>query len=185
MLRRGARAAARAVARGLRRAGEAGGETLLERVQRLPIQKSIDVAVPIEVAWEQWMELCYFPEGAHRVSDVERDGDDLKGTLDGMSAREWRADVIDDRENESFAWRSTEGSDSAGLVTFHQMSERLTRIELNLDVRPTDLAEAAALALHLADRRVEAELRRFKARAELLNPDDYGELLSASDGGRG
>jgi uncharacterized membrane protein len=85
--------------------------------------------------------------------------------------------VIDEREQESFAWRSTEGTDSAGLATFHPLSERLTRIELTLDVRPEDLGEAARLMLHIADRRVEEELRRFKADAELLNPDVYAELL--------
>jgi uncharacterized membrane protein len=178
----------------LRRAGVAGADALIEssqrlpealaeRAHRLPIQQAIDVAVPLQVAWEQWMEFCYFPEGARRARNVEREGDTLIGELDGAGSREWKAEVIDERENESFAWRSIEGSDSAGLVTFHQLSERLTRIELNLDVRPTHMAEAAALALHVADRRVESELRRFKAHVELLSPDVYDELLSANGNG--
>ena len=37
----------------------------------------------------------------------------------------------------------------------------------------TGLGEAAALALRLADRRAEADLRRFKARVEAIDPDDY------------
>src|SRR5438445_818412 len=64
-------------------------------------------------------------------------------------------------------------TDCAGLVTFHELAERLTRIELELDVVPTGLGEAAALALRLADRRAEADLRRFKARVEAIDPDDY------------
>jgi uncharacterized membrane protein len=116
------------------------------------------------------------------VVDVEREGDRLVGHLDGATARDWEAEIIDERENESFAWRSCEGSDSAGLVTFHELSERLTRIELNLDVVPVDLLEAASLAVRLADHRVETELRRFKANVELLNPDVYEELLSSQNG---
>jgi uncharacterized membrane protein len=179
----GARAAKRAATRALSRAGVAGADALLERAQRMPIQQSIDVAVPTPVAWEQWLEFTYFPEGTHRVVEVEREDGSLRGRLDGITSREWEAEIIDERENESFAWRSTKGSDSAGLVTFHELAERLTRIELNLDVRPTDLAEAAGLTLRLADHRVRSELRRFKAHAELLNPDIYDELLESSNGG--
>jgi uncharacterized membrane protein len=177
------RAASRATSRALSRAGAAGTEGLLERAQRMPIQQSIDVAVPPAVAWEQWMEFTYFPEGSRRVVDVERDDDVLEGHLDGLTSREWEAEIIDERECESFAWRSIKGSDSAGLVTFHELAERLTRIELNLDVRPTDLGEAAGLALRLADHRVRSELRRFKAHAELLSPDIYDELLGSSGNG--
>jgi uncharacterized membrane protein len=172
-----AAAAARRAVKAATRAGEAGAEALGERARRLPIQRSIDVAVPLEVAWEQWMEFRHIPEARTRVVDVERDGDNLYGRLNGRIDADWEAEILDERDEESFAWRSTEGSDSAGLVTFHKLSERLTRIELNLDVRPVHLIEAAELALHVADRRAEAELRRFKNDAELLDPDTYDELV--------
>ena len=129
------------------------------------------------------MELKHLPEGTHRLSDVERDGDVITGTIDGLRDRDWSAEVIDEREQESFAWRSTEGSDSAGLVTFHPLSERLTRVEVTIDVLPEGLGDAARLMLHIGDRRIEEELRRFKADAELLNPDVYEELLASADDG--
>lgn len=165
----------------LRHASSQGIDSVLENVQRLPIQRSIDIAVPPEIAWQQWSELRHLPEGVHRLSRVQREGDELTGHIDGPRRADWSAEVIDEREQESFAWRTTEGPDSAGLATFHPLSVRLTRIELTIDVRPEGLGEAATLALHLADKRVEGELRRFKADAELLNPDVYEELLS-SDG---
>jgi uncharacterized membrane protein len=171
----GSRAATRALTEG----GATAVDGLLEKVQRLPIQQSIDVAVPPEIAWAQWMELKHLPEGAQRLSDVERAGDELRAHIDGARASDWSAEIIDEREQESFAWQSTEGCDSAGLATFHPLGDRLTRIELTLDVQPEDLGEAARLLLHIADRRVEQELRRFKADAELLNPDVYEELLTA------
>jgi uncharacterized membrane protein len=86
---------------------------------------------------------------------------------------DWEAEIKDEREDESFAWLSVEGTDVAGLATFHQLSERLTRIELDLDVVPTNPSEAMMLALHLAHRRAEADLRRFKAHVEFINPDVY------------
>jgi uncharacterized membrane protein len=148
---------------------------LASRVRRIPIQQSIDIAVPVDVAWEEWMTLESLPEGMHQVVDIERDGDDmLVGRLSGLKVDDyWEAEILDERENESFAWRSAGASDCAGLATFHALAERLTRIELQLDVVPSRIGEAAGLALHLADRRAERELRAFKARLETISPDEY------------
>lgn len=142
-------------------------------VERLPIQTSIDVAVPLLVAWEEWMTFESFTEGVHRIEDIEREDDELFGKIAGPRAVDWRAEVTDEREEEAFAWRSVEGSDCAGLATFHSLSDRLTRIELDLDVLPTNPAETLALSLHLAHHRAQTELRRFKARVEFINPDVY------------
>ena len=105
------------------------------------------------------------------------------GRTAGPRSVDWLADVVDEREQESFAWRSVEGSDCAGLVTFHRLSDRLTRIELDLDVLPTGAAEAVSLALRVADRRAETELRRFKAEVEFINPDVYADEI-ANNGDR-
>jgi uncharacterized membrane protein len=183
LARRALRAGSRAAGRAVSRAGTHGIDRLLERPHWLPIQRSVDIAVPLDVAWEQWMEFKHLPEGVHRVLDVQRDGEELTGRLDGVRQRDWGAVVIDEREGESFAWRSTEGSDSAGLVTFHELADRLTRLELDLDIRPVDLAEATGLLFRLADKRVESEMRRFKADAEFLNPDIYDELLESQRNG--
>jgi uncharacterized membrane protein len=141
--------------------------------QRLPIQLSIDVAVPIHVAWEEWRTWGSLPEGVHRIEGVERDGDALIGHTAGPRSVDWEAEIKDEREDESFAWRSVAGTDVAGLATFHRISDRLTRIELDLDVVPTNPSEAVTLALHLAHRHAEADLRRFKAHVEFISPDVY------------
>jgi len=164
------------------RAAATGHETAEKTAdKRLPIQRSVDVAVPIRVAWDEWMAFESIPEGVHTVVEIERDGDELLGRTSGPRPTEWAAEILDEREQQSFAWQSHEGSDCAGLVTFHDLSKRLTRIELNLDVVPTGLAETFQLTLHLADRRAEADLRRFKARLELINPDLYEEQEEAPD----
>lgn len=145
------------------------------RARRLPIQRSIDVAVPVDIAWDQWMRFEFLPEGTHRVADVERDDDDhLVGRVRGLHVeRDWEADIVDERIDESFAWHSFGASDCSGLVTFHELSDRLTRLELHLDVIPGGVSDTVALMLHVADRRAESELRRFKAQVEALDPDEY------------
>jgi uncharacterized membrane protein len=148
---------------------------------KLPIQVAVDVAVPLDFAWSEWMTLRFLPEGVGRVVDIERDGGDLSGRMDGDSHESWSATVLDERDRESFAWRSTEGSDCAGLVTFHSLSERLTRVELMLDVLPQDVTESALLLARVAHRRARNELRKFKADLELVSPDVYtGDEHSSS-----
>jgi uncharacterized membrane protein len=149
-------------------------------VQReLPIQRSVDVAVPIDVAWDEWTRFEYVPEGMHRVQNVERDGDRLTGHVRG---HDWEAEIVDERIDESFAWHSVGGSDCSGLLTFHELSDRLTRMELHVDVIPGGVTDSVELLFHVADRRAEAELRRFKAYVESLDPDQYPPAEPDPDG---
>ncbi len=162
----------------VRAAADRAAETTHEAAERtahkrLPIQRSVDVAVPIRVAWSEWEAFEFIPEGVDTITDIERDGATLVGTTTGVRAHEWEAEILDEREQESFAWQSHVGSDCAGLITFHELSDRLTRIELNLDVVPASVGETVQLATHRADRKAELDLRRFKARLELINPDLY------------
>ena len=159
----------------IRVAEEGRGAVQRAMTPRVPVQCSLDVAVPVGVAWREWMRLQTLPEGAHRVHRIERDGDELLGAVDGPGQPRWRAEILDERDEDSFAWRSVEGSDCAGLITFHRLSDKLTRLELDLDVLPTSAAEALALNTPLAHRRAEIELRRFKAHLEFINPDAYAE----------
>ena len=180
------RKAGRSAANAMQSAGERaleGSRAVLRTAsdRRLPIQLSIDVAVPASVAWEEWTQSSSLTEGVHLVEELERDGDMLIGRIAGPRGGEWEAEIVDEREQESFAWRSNVGSDCAGLVTFHRLSDRLTRIELDLDVVPTNPAQALWLSLHLAHRRAEAELRRFKAQVEFISPDVYEPDASNSE----
>jgi uncharacterized membrane protein len=150
----------------------------------LPIQVSIDVAVPLKFAWDEWMGFGSIPEGVHRIEDVEREDNALFGRVAGPRSTDWEAEIVDEREQQSFAWRSVQGTDTAGLVTFHRLSDRLTRIELDLDVLPTNPAEALTMASHMAHRRALADLRRFKAHVEFINPDEY-ESESGQNGSSG
>jgi uncharacterized membrane protein len=186
MVRKTVEMGAGAVRRAADRAAVASRSAYEAGTSRLvPIQLSIDVAVPIHVAWEEWRTWGCLPEGVHRIVDVERDGDSLVGHTAGPREVDWEAEIKDEREDESFAWLSVEGTDVAGLATFHQLSERLTRIELDLDVVPTNPTEAMAMALHVAHRRAEADLRRFKAHVEFISPDAYQENGQGNGNGNG
>jgi uncharacterized membrane protein len=158
--------------------GAQDGVALVQRLRSVPIQVSIDIAVPLELAYEEWMKLEFLPEGVHTVHHIRRDADRLRGRIaHGRGAARWRAEIKEERPAESFAWQSSTGSDCLGLVTFHRLAERLTRLEVELDVIPGRPAEAFELLTHIADRRAEADLRRFKAELERISPDDYPSLV--------
>jgi len=184
--RKSAEMSAHAVRRAADRAAEVSRNAYEVGTSRLvPIQLSIDVAVPIHIAWEEWRSWGALPEGVRRIEEVERDGDALLGRTAGPRGVDWEAEIQDEREDESFAWRSVAGTDVAGLATFHSLSDRLTRIELDLDVVPTNPTEAVAMALHLAHRRAEVDLRRFKAHVEFLSPDVYEDDIAPGNDGSG
>ena len=161
------------------RADSNGSAPLAQRLRSVPIQRSIDIAVPLQVAYEEWMKLEFLPEGVHTVRKIRREDDQLRGRITGASRERarWRAEVREERFEESFAWRSRQGSDCLGLVTFHRLAERLTRLEVELDVLPEGPTQAFELLTRIADRRAETDLRRFKAELERISPDDYASLV--------
>jgi uncharacterized membrane protein len=173
--RQGAERAAAAVSSIRDKAIEAASTSAdVDATGRPPIQAAVDAAVPSRVAWQEWIRLEWLPEGVDSVIDVQDNGDgELTGHLRGDGGRDWAATILDEREEDSFAWESVRGSDCAGLITFRALGDQLTRIQLTLDVRPVTIAQAAALSTRLADRRAAADLRRFRARLELIRPDEY------------
>jgi uncharacterized membrane protein len=161
---------------------DAGWDRMAEKVRTLPVQRSLDVAVPLEAAWDEWMRFDWLPDGAHGVQDIERDDDRLFGRLSGPRVSgDWEAEIVDERVDESLAWQTVEGSDTSGLVTFHRLSDRLTRLELQLDVVPEGMGEALSLVLRRADRRAENVMRGFKAQVEALDPDEYPDVAETAD----
>ena len=57
--------------------------------------------------------------------------------------------------------------DNAGVVTFHKLAPRLTRVELSLDVNPHGPIEKIGRGMRFTKRAVRADLHRFKAYAEM------------------
>jgi hypothetical protein len=53
------------------------------------------------------------------------------------------------------------------VVTFHELADRLTRVEVSVDVQPGSLLEKAARGMRHIKRAVRADLARFKALIEM------------------
>jgi uncharacterized membrane protein len=128
------------------------------------VEKSIDVNVPVHVAYNQWTQFESFPQFMKGVEEV-RQLDDThlhwKARILGKEV-EWDAEIVEQVPDQRIAWRATGGRTNAGVVTFHRLSDDTTRVMLQLEADPEDAIEKVGDALGLFERRVEDDLKRFK-----------------------
>jgi uncharacterized membrane protein len=147
--------------------GKSGGGR--EKTRRLPIQRWTDVAVPVETAYEKWTQFEDFPKFMHRVVSVEQKEDNLVAWEEKIwfSKRQWEAEILENSKNDRVVWKTTQGTSHTGLVSFHELDDKLTRVMVTLDFRPSGMFEKMASGLRFAKRAVQADLARFKAYVEL------------------
>jgi uncharacterized membrane protein len=128
------------------------------------IEKHIDVDVPVRTAYNQWTQFEMFPRFMEGVEEVRQlDDTHLRWRADvGGKTAEWDAVITEQTPDDRIAWRSTSGAENAGVVTFHRLGDRQTRVMLQLEYDPDGFAENVGNALGFMDRRVDGDLHRFK-----------------------
>jgi hypothetical protein len=107
-----------------------------------------------------------------RVSQEDETHVSFKAKIWGIS-REFTAEIVDQRPDDRIKWRVTEGVSHTGVVTFHELSDRLTRVDVDIDIQPGSLLEKAGRGMRHAKRAIRADLSRFKAYVE-LEEDETG-----------
>ncbi len=132
------------------------------------IEQSIEVQVPLTMAYEQWIRFEEFPEFMEGVEEVQRLGDERLHWVAEIAGRrhEWDAVITEQRRDERVAWRNTDGKDNAGVVTFHRIDDDTTRLMVQMDFLPEGVVEQIGAAIGAPDRRVKGDLERFKAMIE-------------------
>jgi uncharacterized membrane protein len=128
------------------------------------IEESIEVAVPLQTAYNQWTQFEEFPQFMDGVESVKQvDDTHLRWVADIAGVRrEWDAEITEQRPDERVAWKATDGAGNAGAVTFHRLSPETTKVMLQLDFDPDGLVEQAGDKLGFVRRRAVGDLERFK-----------------------
>jgi uncharacterized membrane protein len=137
--------------------------------RRMPIQQSVDVAVPISEAYKQWTSYEEWPKFMHRVDSVQQKDDStisFSTKVWGIT-KEFEAEIVDKKRDERIEWHTEQGLAHSGVVTFHKLAPRLTRIEVSMDVKPDSLLEKAGRGMRFTKRAVRGDLHRFKAFVEM------------------
>jgi uncharacterized membrane protein len=132
------------------------------------IEQSIEVAVPVRTAYDQWTQFEEFPRFMEGVEDVRQIDDTHTRWRTKVAGREkqFDAEITEQTPDQRIAWTSESGPEHAGVVTFHRLDDRRTKIMLQLDAEPEGVVEKAGDALGLLERRVKGDLERFKEMIE-------------------
>src|SRR4051794_36612242 len=143
--------------------GKSKGVPGVGKGRRMPIQQAVDIGAPIDAVYEQWTQYEEWPKFMHRLDNVSQDDDEhiaFKTKIWGIS-KQFRAEIVENEEGQRIKWKVTDGVTHTGVVTFHELGPRLTRVEVNIDVQPGSMIEKAARGMRHVKRAVRADLARF------------------------
>jgi uncharacterized membrane protein len=149
--------------------GKGGGGR--EKTRRLPIQRWTDIAAPRDTVYEKWTQFEEFPKFMHRVLEVEQDDEDenkIKWQEKiWFSKRQWEGEITEREKNDRIAWKTVSGTSHEGVISFHKLDDKLTRVMVDMDFHPSGMIEKMGSGMRFVKRAVQADLARFKANVEL------------------
>jgi len=164
------------------------------------VEKTIDVDVPVRTAYDQWTQFEEFPrfmEGVHEVRQMDEKRLHWRAEIGGRD-QEWDAEIREQVPDQKIIWKSTSGTENAGMVTFDMLGPTQTRVHLEMSYDPEGFVENAGDKLGFLSRRVEGDLQRFKDfieergvesggwRGEIRNEDaPGGHTRGSSEWGQG
>ncbi len=128
------------------------------------VKKSIEVDVPVRIAYDQWTQFEVFPrfmEGIEAVHQLDDKRLHWRGKVAGK-VEEWDAEITEQVPDRIIAWRSTSGARNEGIVRFVPLAENKTKIELEMRWEPQGVAERIGDVLGADDARIQGDLGRFK-----------------------
>ena len=126
------------------------------------IQDSIEVQVPVQQAYNQWTQFEDFPKFMEGIQSVQQLDDthvhwvaEIRG-----ETREWTTEITEQQPDEKVAWKTIDGEvKNDGLVTFEQVGEGQTRVNVQMDVEGESTAENVAGDLFgVVERQVHGDL---------------------------
>jgi len=149
-----------------RRGGKGGGSKKLKLIN---IVESIDVGVPVTLAYNQWTQYNDFPKFTKKVENADKTGNEDEEQKINWKAqvfwshRTWEATVVEQVPDELIIWRSKgQKGHVDGAVTFHELAPNLTRILLVLEYHPQGMFERTGNLWRAQGRRARLEFKHFR-----------------------
>ncbi|MGW4224488.1 SRPBCC family protein [Streptomyces bauhiniae] len=129
------------------------------------IVEDIEVGVPVREAYDQWTQFQEFSTFAKGVVSVEK-ADDTSSNWKvkvAKSTRSWKANVTEQVPDERITW-TTEGAKGTvkGVVTFHAITDNLTKVLLVLEYFPKGLFEKTGNIWRAQGRRARLDLKLYR-----------------------
>jgi uncharacterized membrane protein len=127
-------------------------------------EATVEVTVPVSTAYDQWTQFETFPHfmsGVDSITQVDDTRNHWVTSIAGVT-REFDTEIVEQVPDERIEWRSVDGSQHRGVVTFEPLDINLTRVSVLMDFEPEGLVEKAGDALGLVGGQIEGDLQRFK-----------------------
>ena len=140
------------------------------------VTESIDVAVPVSTAYNQWTQFETFPQFMEGVESITQTDDTHTHWVVkvGGKTKEFDATITEQHPDERVAWKSDSGPNHAGVVTFHRLDDTSTRVTAQMDIDPEGFLENVGDKLGVPSHRVKGDLERFKEFIESRGGNETG-----------
>ncbi|MEU5506697.1 SRPBCC family protein [Streptomyces fungicidicus] len=130
--------------------------------------ETVDINAPVSVTWSLWSDVTKWPSFLSHVRlvqplDERRFAWQL--ALPGAD-RNFVAELTEVVEENRIAWRTTEGVDHAGVVTFHRLSDTTSRVTLQIEYDPKGFIEHLGALTNLDSTLANYDLGEFQKLAE-------------------
>ena len=142
----------------------------------MKIEESIELAVPVHRAYDQWTHFADFPRFVPSLERVER-LDERRVRFHarlGAAGQDWETEIYEQVPDERIAWKSVTGDWGAGVVTFQPVGNHHSRIVVRADFDPTTELAIDSFAETVGRHRVVHALERFKDLVEGLGRNTTG-----------
>lgn len=128
------------------------------------VEESIEINVPVRTAYNQYTQFEDFPRFMDNVLEVRQLDDrhlHWRAKVAGEE-KEWDAEITEQIPDKRIAWRSVSGPRNGGVVSFHKISDGVTRIMLQMDYETEGAVEKLGDAMGAVRMQARSSLQRFK-----------------------
>ncbi|MFE0888528.1 SRPBCC family protein [Streptomyces rochei] len=158
---------------GSRSSGGRGGSG--GSVKATHIMESVDIGVPLRTVYDQWTQLqdfSGFTKGVQSVSPHDEVTSDWTAKI-AFSTRSWKATVQKQIPDQRIVWTSEGAKGSTnGVVTFHELAPRLTRVVVVVEYYPAGFFEKTGNLWRAQGRRLRLDLKHFARHVTLRGEDE-------------
>ncbi|WP_431994534.1 SRPBCC family protein [Streptomyces griseoflavus] len=130
--------------------------------------ETVDIEAPVSVTWELWSDVTKWPSFLSHVRIVEPlDERRFAWQLSLPGAdKNFVAELTEVVPENRIAWRTTEGVQHAGVVTFHRLSDTSSRVTLQIEYDPKGFVEHLGALTNLDSALANYDLGEFQKLAE-------------------
>lgn len=129
------------------------------------IVETLDVGVPLRLAYDQWTQYEDFSSFMKKVENVERPEEEKSNWKAQIfwSHRNWEATTLEQVPDDHIVWRAKGPKGYVdGAVSFSELAPNLTRVCLVMEYHPQGLFEHTGNLWRAQGRRARLELKHFR-----------------------